>query len=71
LERNDVKSRKQWTREDYATEIMVLRNQAKRWRQRADSMDATADMLSRETVKFDVMELPNLNPEEKPCQIKP
>lgn len=63
--------RANWTRERYAFEIEWIRTKAKALRAQAERMDAKADTLARETVKFDVMELPMINPEgNTPCQTK-
>lgn len=53
-----MKPKSEWTADDYAEQIRAQREKAVSLRRRADEMDADADALSRETVKFKMDELP-------------
>lgn len=58
-----MKRKADWTREDYADQIATLRRRATECRTNADQFDKQADELSRETAKFNTLELPILNPD--------
>lgn len=64
-----MKRKADWTREDYAEQIALRRRRAAEFRTNAEQQDREADELSRETAKFNTLELPILNPEEKPCRL--
>ncbi len=64
-----MKPKADWTLEDYGVEIRSRREAAASKREDAERLDREAAELAKETVKFNVMDLPIINPEAKPCKL--